>query len=346
MRVFVEPFESRIVSGQPMLNALSKLSCLIALVSLVIAWVNGPVRADHAYVPGRGAEPKIAERTAAKSDWKAGARTAANADAKVGVSIDTKADRQSDLQAGATDASKAALMKAYKGGDFKAAEAFGEEAIKLQPQDGEARYYLANAQMKLGKNDEAIKNYRLCRSVDNHEQIRKYAGQALDHLLGEKEKLLTNLASSRRNLAQQDEMSQFERRLKREQIEEEERLEQQYNQDRNNLMRGLGRRSYGWAFSNALRNLDEQYDRKVGELHEHTKAILSQTNCGTSNIRVVPSLSSSKVKNYINYSDQAQGESIPTENPLRANALSMPDGTQKKQQRDAKQQKERRAQLK
>jgi hypothetical protein len=141
-------------------------------------------------------------------------------------------------------------------------------------------------------------------------------------------------------------MSQFERRLKREQIEEEERLEQQYNQDRNNLMRGLGRRSYGWAFSNALRNLDEQYDRKVGELHEHTKAILSQTNCGTSNIRVVPSLSSSKVKNYINYSDQAQGESIPTENPLRANALSMPDGTQKKQQRDAKQQKERRAQLK
>lgn len=308
-----------------MLNALSKLSCLIALLGLLgltIAYGNRPVWADTAYAPGSRPEPKLAESATAK------------------------ADRQADLKVGTTDASKNALMKAYKSGDFKAAEAFGEEAVKLHPQDGEARYYLANTQMKLGKNDEAIKNYRLCRASDNHEQIRKYAGQALEHLLGEKVKTLATLAPSQKNAAKQDEMLQFERRLKREQMEEEERLEQQYNQDRNNLMRGMGRRSYGWGFSNALRNLDEQYDRKVWELHEHTKAILSQTNCGTSNIRVVPSLSSSKVKNYINYSDQAQGEGIPTENPLKASALSLRECTQKKEQKDKKQQKERRAQLK
>lgn len=220
---------------------------------------------------------------------------------------------------------KKKLKSAYRAGDLAKAEAAGLQAIKLRPSDGEARYYLANTLVKMGRTDDAIVQYRICRNPGNSKAIRYYANQALISLLGDREKTLMAVENATSKAANEREVAKYAQRLAAEEKAEEARLRAQYDQERENIFRSMRGRGYGRGrdFNAALNNLQEDLERRLEDLREHTRDLLTQTNCGLGNIRVVPSLSSSKVKNYINYSEQAQAASIPVENPLQASAGSL-----------------------
>jgi len=74
--------------------------------------------------------------------------------------------------------------------------------------------------------------------------------------------------------------------------------------------------------------IDETYSRRLKDLSEHEKVMLSHANCGTSRIRMAPGLSSSKVQNYINYGGEGDAEYIPVDNPLTAVAKKLGSSTE------------------
>ncbi|CAN5154112.1 hypothetical protein BH11CYA1_BH11CYA1_17000 [soil metagenome] len=237
-----------------------------------------------------------------------------------------------------TSPSKKKLIADYTHGDFKMAEASGRAALSQQPTDMEIRYYLANTLSKLGKVDEAIFEYRQCLSGDSSTQLKEYSRQGLEKILEQKEAKLTAAIKSPSS-QKENELNAYQRRLSEEQVQAETRLRDENSQAKRLAMERYSSRSrhntrdnpssYQQAMSDAnfyqreLRALDEDYFRKVNDLHNHAANALSQTNCGKGTIRVMPSLSSSKVKNYINYSDEVEPVVKPLPESMSATALSL-----------------------
>jgi hypothetical protein len=143
------------------------------------------------------------------------------------------------------------------------------------------------------------------------------------------------------------ELNAFQKRLTDEQIQAENRLRdeltqakrlasERYSSRMRHSPRDYSPTSYQQSASDAnfyqreLRALDEEYFRKVADLRNHAANALSQTNCGKSTIRVMPSLSSSKVKNYINYSDEVEAPVKPLPESMSATALSLGSSTKPK----------------
>ena len=239
---------------------------------------------------------------------------------------------------------KKKLIAEYKHGDFKLAEASGRLALAQQPNDMEIRYYLANTLSKLGKTDEAIFEYRQCVSRATSTQLKEYSRQGLETILEQKEAaLVASLKSPARQ--KETELSAYQRRLAEEQIQAEARLREENSQAKRLAMERYSSRmrhnprdfsSYQQSMSDSnfyqreLRAIDEEYFRKISDLRNHTANALSQTNCGKGTIRVMPSLSSSKVKNYINYSDDVEPVVKPLPESMNATALSLDAGVKTK----------------
>jgi len=245
-------------------------------------------------------------------------------------------------QAGRADqagSAKKRLIAEYNHGDFKQAEASGRLALTLQPTDMEIRYYLANTLSKLGKADEAIFEYRQCLNSNASAQLKDFSKQGLEKLLQQKEAALAAALKSPAH-QKETELNAFQRRLTDEQNQAESKLRdelsqakrlasERYSSRMRHSPRDYSPSSYQQSASDAnfyqreLRALDEEYFRKVADLRNHAANALSQTNCGKSTIRVMPSLSSSKVKNYINYSDEVEVPVKPLPESMSATALSL-----------------------
>lgn len=104
--------------------------------------------------------------------------------------------------------------------------------------------------------------------------------------------------------------------------------------ERNNRSRNSGYgRGYGGGFGYGRRDsgyderfrINDYYSRKLADLKSYEDSMMSQANCGKGRIRIQPGLSSSKVKNYINYGDESEATEIPVDNPLHAEAKSLSD---------------------
>ncbi|MDQ5933846.1 MAG: hypothetical protein QG574_1144 [Cyanobacteriota bacterium erpe_2018_sw_21hr_WHONDRS-SW48-000092_B_bin.40] len=252
-------------------------------------------------------------------------------------------------QAGRADqagSAKKKLIAEYNHGDFKLAEASGRLALTQQPTDMEIRYYLANTLSKLGKADEAIFEYRQCLNSNASAQLKEFSKQGLEKLLQQKEAALAAALKSPAH-QKETELNAFQKRLTDEQIQAENRLRdeltqakrlasERYSSRMRHSPRDYSPTSYQQSASDAnfyqreLRALDEEYFRKVADLRNHAANALSQTNCGKSTIRVMPSLSSSKVKNYINYSDEVEAPVKPLPESMSATALSLGSSTKPK----------------
>ena len=237
------------------------------------------------------------------------------------------------------DSAKKKLIAEYNHGDFKLAEASGRLALVQQPGDIEIRYYLANTFSKLGKTDEAIFEYRQCLNSSASAQLKEFSRQGLEKLLQQKEAALaaalkspahqkeTELNAYQKRLA--DEQKQAETKLLDELTQAKRLASERYSSRMRHNPRDYSFSSYQQSSSDAnyyqreLRALDEDYFRKVIDLRNHAANALSHTNCGKGTIRVMPSLSSSKVKNYINYSDEVEPVVKPLPESMSATALSL-----------------------
>lgn len=244
------------------------------------------------------------------------------------------------------DSAKKKLIAEYKHGDFKLAEVSGRLALAEQPNDMEIRYYLANTFSKLGKTDEAIFEYRQCLNSSASAQLKEFSRQGLEKLLQQKEAALaaalkspahqkeTELNAYQKRLA--DEQNQAETKLRDELTQAKRLASERYSSRMRHNPRDYSFSSYQQSSSDAnyyqreLRALDEDYFRKIIDLRNHATNALSQTNCGKGTIRVMPSLSSSKVKNYINYSDEVEPVVKPLPESMSATALSLGSGTKTK----------------
>ena len=67
-------------------------------------------------------------------------------------------------------------------GDFNAAYLRGQDAVKLQPDDPEAHFVLAEVALKLNKTDEAVAHYRALLKLDPTDKQAKAAHKALERL--------------------------------------------------------------------------------------------------------------------------------------------------------------------
>jgi hypothetical protein len=241
------------------------------------------------------------------------------------------------------DGAKSKLITEYNHGDFKRAEATARLALLQKPGDMEIRYYLANTLSKLGKADEAIFEYRQCLNSGASVQLKEFSKQGLEKLLQQKEAALAAAIKSPSH-QKETELNAYQRRLSEEQTQAETRLRdelmqakrvasERYSSRSRHSPRDYSTSSYQQNISDAnfyqreLRALDEDYFRKVADLRNHAANALSQTNCGKGTIRVMPSLSSSKVKNYINYSDEVEPIVKPLPESMSATALSLGSGT-------------------
>lgn len=237
------------------------------------------------------------------------------------------------------DGIKKKLIAEYNHGDFKLAEATGRLALTQKPGDLEIRYYLANTLSKLGKADEAIFEYRQCLNSGTSVQLKEFSRQGLEKLLQQKEAALAAAINSPTH-QKETELNAYQRRLSEEQTQAETRLRdeltlakrlanERYSSRFRHNPRDYSSSSYQQNISDAnfyqreLRALDEEYFRKVADLRNHAANALSQTNCGKGTIRVMPSLSSSKVKNYVNYSDEVEPIVQPLPESMSATALSL-----------------------
>src|SRR5580658_8063687 len=70
-------------------------------------------------------------------------------------------------------------IAAYNRNDFNATLAFGLDELKKSPSNATARYYLAEALVRLGRRTEAIDQYNECAILSKDAQITKYCQQAL-----------------------------------------------------------------------------------------------------------------------------------------------------------------------
>jgi hypothetical protein len=218
------------------------------------------------------------------------------------------------------------MIKAYKAGRYESAEQLGEKLVAKHPYDYSARYYLANTYVLLHKNEQAMGQYRTCLNSGVPGQLQQYSSTALERLLKQKEQALMSASQSS---AQKDkEIKEFQKKIRQETKQEEVRLRAEWNQALSRLDDNYGgRRGYGrrFGYENERYRVNDSYSKRMAELSSHEASMLSQANCGTGNIRLAPSLSSSKVKNYVNYGNESDGAEIPVDNPLHAQARSLSD---------------------
>lgn len=239
--------------------------------------------------------------------------------------------------AASDDSTKKKLIAEYNHGDFKQAEVTGRLALVQQPTDMEIRYYLANTFSKLGKIDEAIFEYRQCINGNSSAQVKEFSRIGLEKILEQKEAALAAAMKSPVR-EKETELNAYQRRLTEDQNLAEARLRDENTQAKrlaqerySARMRHTPRDSSSYQqsvsdanyYSRELRALDEDYFRKIADLRNHAANALSQTNCGKGTIRVVPSLSSSKVKNYINYSEEVEPVIKPLPESMNATALTL-----------------------
>ena len=70
-------------------------------------------------------------------------------------------------------------IDAYKRNDFKSAVALGTQELKKSPSNAVARYYVAEALVKLGRRQEAIDKYTECAMLSTDPKLTNYCQQAL-----------------------------------------------------------------------------------------------------------------------------------------------------------------------
>jgi hypothetical protein len=228
------------------------------------------------------------------------------------------------------------LIKAYNASQYASAAELGEKLVAKRPSDYTARYYLANTYVFLHKNEQAIGQYRMCLNSGLQGPLKQYSSTALERLLKQKEQ---TLMAAQGEKPEEKEIKAFQKKLRQEAKTEQDRLRQEWNKalvTANNNRRGrsfgynrYGGGGYGYGrinpYDDETYRINDYYSKKMADLTNYEDSMLSQANCGKSRIRLQPSLSSSKVKNYIHYGDDSEAEEIPVDNPLHAQARSLGD---------------------
>jgi len=237
------------------------------------------------------------------------------------------------------------LIKAYESGQYNTAIAIGEKVVAKDPTDYSTRYYLANTYVLLHKNDQAIEQYRICANSKGAGQVKEYSMTALERLLKQKEQLLEK--AQKDAPPQNKDLTDFQKRVHAQAREEEATIRKEWNQALQHLDGSGNNRGWSGGFNGGFNpfvfnqwghmsdnnerfRINETYSRRLADLHQNEQSMLTQANCGTGKIRLAPSLSSLKVKNYINYGDESEAADIPVDNPLKAVAKSLADPATKK----------------
>jgi hypothetical protein len=78
----------------------------------------------------------------------------------------------------------AGVSEYYKKGDFQQVVLIGQKILAKNPADAVTRYYYAGALLKLGRRQEADKEYRSCYAASADETMKSYCVQALRSLSG------------------------------------------------------------------------------------------------------------------------------------------------------------------
>jgi hypothetical protein len=237
------------------------------------------------------------------------------------------------------DQLRAKLLTAYQGAHYGNVVEYGEELLRRSPGDYDARYYLANAYVMTHKNEEAIKEYRLCLHNSKSQAIKSYSAIGLERLLKQKEKALSRLSTDT-TAAKTREIRDFQKKVNSEAYYEKARLQSEWDQalasltarqnSRDGFHRG-GFNSGDWYrqrqeadnYQRERAQINQNFARRMADLSQYTEAMLTQANCGTGKIRLEPSLSTRRVKNYVNFGDESEAADIPVDNPLHAQALPL-----------------------
>ncbi|MBU6451069.1 MAG: hypothetical protein KGS72_04770 [Cyanobacteria bacterium REEB67] len=237
------------------------------------------------------------------------------------------------------DQLKVQLLNAYHGAHYGNVVEYGEQLLRRSPGDYDTRYYLANAYVMTHRNEEAIKEYRLCLHNSKSEALRSYSAIALERLLKLKERALSSLSANTAT-AKNKEIRDFQKKVNTEAFHEKARLQSEWDQalaalnarqnSRDNFRRGsfnsgdwYRQRQEADNFQRERAQINQNFTQRMLDLSQYTDAMLTQANCGLSKIRLEPSLSSRRVKNYINFGDESEAANIPVDNPLRAQALPL-----------------------
>ncbi|MBS2006201.1 MAG: hypothetical protein JST01_04130 [Cyanobacteria bacterium SZAS TMP-1] len=224
------------------------------------------------------------------------------------------------------------LVTAYNSGKYFKAQEIAEKRLAVEPNDFGTRYYLANTYLKLNKTEQAIVQYRACANsgAPNSSNLAKYSSRALECLLKQKE---LNLMAASADKPSDKEIREFRQRLAKETQQEDQQIHREWSQALLRLSQNYDNRAFNRGYSpyeyrrmaQERAQIDQTYSKKLRELAEHEQVMLSQANCGTGRIRIAPALSSSKIKNYVNYGSDADAEYIPVDNALTAQARKLSD---------------------
>ncbi len=258
-------------------------------------------------------------------------------------------------------------IEEYRRGQYASAEQTAIIALKANPNDIEARYYMACCLVNLGKSDDAIAHFRYCFNHSTLPELKKLAGAALKSLLLAKERALTGASAielnptgipptstnptntianptgippkindntnvlnsaylKSYNAADQAQIDKLKLKLEA----DKKAATDKYNKDIEDIIakfdpmnqemirRNMEFDKFGFKNSNVdakpkteaykayLEKLDDNFAAQVAAVTKASRDEMTQLNTGTGDIRVVPSLSSNKVKNYINYSDRPE----------------------------------------
>ncbi len=73
-------------------------------------------------------------------------------------------------------------IRAFNSGNYKKAIQILGGALSTHFNNAKVHYYLANAYAKSGKNEAAVREYRIAHALDPESEVGKFSKQALDHL--------------------------------------------------------------------------------------------------------------------------------------------------------------------
>lgn len=222
------------------------------------------------------------------------------------------------------------VQKAYALADYEVAVQLGKEVCKAQPNNLAIHYYIANSLAKLGRIDEALMEYRTCKTLGPKTEIGVKAARAIQSMtsnLQRKPAAAENAPKNSLAIALDQQLktaldglrlsAEKERRLAEDRFDQSVKSIQQGNATEEDL-----KRQTDLAFKKLQceqADIDERYRKLTAELYRRNSAILKSSQDKSSDSRVVSEGSSMYVQNFENIGDDFSID-IPKENPLRATA--------------------------
>lgn len=217
------------------------------------------------------------------------------------------------------------LEQVYNMGDFGAAAQLAGEITAAEPNNLSAHFYLANSLVKLGRLNEAAKEYRRCLVLGKGTYAETTARQALQALQPQAAGQKTTTANQPTTLNNEVErkrksLLEAEARDKKVALERFDQEVRRIQQDAKSLgIDGKAPTQAAFERYSAEENaIEQRYRREADEMLKTGRAMADRSRDDHASIRPVSSGSSYHVQNYEVLGDESQAVSIPSENPLTA----------------------------